>query len=258
MSGNQEALLESIHDQGHYLLEGILPPPLVDRLRDAVEDAMEREARYHGGTDYQDFGMVLCCPMHDRVFIELLDNDDLIRPVEAVLGEGCILYSYSSSSQPPGHLNFAGRIHVDCPRLIPGYLTNFAAMVLLDDFTRENGATWVLSGSQTRQNAPPEEEFYSRAERVIAKAGSVWFFNPRLWHAGGHNTTARWRHSLGLNFCRPYMKQRLDMPRLLANQSLSDLPKRCLQKLGFLAQTPVSLDEYYAPQEERKFRQPYE
>ena len=57
------------------------------------------------------------------------------------------------------------------------------------------------------------------------------------------------------------MKQRLDIPRLLKNNSdvnLEGVSDRALQKLGFHAQVPTSLEEYYAPPEQRPFRQKYE
>ena len=58
-----------------------------------------------------------------------------------VLSDTCILYAYTSSSMPPAGSNYSRRIHVDCPRLIPGYWTNAGVMVALDDFTDENGVT---------------------------------------------------------------------------------------------------------------------
>ena len=58
--------------------------------------------------------------------------------------------------------------------------------------------------------------------------------------------------------CRPYMKQRIDIPRAMADIDLSGAPELALQKMGFLAQVPASYDEYYVPPEERKFKQPAE
>ena len=81
---------------------------------------------------------------------------------------------------PPGKTNFSRRIHVDCPRIIPNYITNLGATILLDDFTEENGATYYLPFSHNRQDPPPEEEFTQKSVRLIAKAGSVWFFNARF------------------------------------------------------------------------------
>jgi ectoine hydroxylase-related dioxygenase (phytanoyl-CoA dioxygenase family) len=130
------------------------------------------------------------------------------------------------------------------------------ATILLDDFTEENGATWFLPGSHERADMPTEEEFYGGARRVVARAGTVFFFNARLWHAGAANTTSHWRHALTINACRPYMKQRIDIPRAMAGMDLTGVSDRVRQKLGFFAQPPASLDEYYLPPEQRSYRQP--
>ena len=151
--------------------------------------------------------------------------------------------------------NYSNRIHVDCPRIIPGFVTNMGATILLDDFTEDNGATWFLPHSQERTEAPSEEEFYGKGKRVIAPAGSAFFFHARLWHAGGANKTKQWRHALTINMCRPWMKQRIDIPRAMAHMNLNGVNETALQKLGFLAQVPANYDEYYAPPEKRKYRQ---
>jgi ectoine hydroxylase-related dioxygenase (phytanoyl-CoA dioxygenase family) len=117
------------------------------------------------------------------------------------------------------------------------------ATILLDDFTEENGATWFLPGSHTRVDAPAEDEFYRDARRVSAPAGSAFYFNARLWHAGGRNETDEWRHALTLNICRPYMKQRIDIPRAMAHLDVSGIPEKALQKLGFLSQVPIAFRE---------------
>ena len=156
---------------------------------------------------------------------------------------------------PPGGVNYSTRIHVDCPRLIEGYVTNMGVTILLDDFTVDNGATWFLPGSHTRAAMPTEDEFYGQARRVVAPAGSAVFFNARLWHAGGVNMTSAWRHALTINVCRAYMKQRIDIPRAIAGMDLTAISDKVKQKLGFFAQPPASLDEYYLPAEQRSYRQ---
>jgi ectoine hydroxylase-related dioxygenase (phytanoyl-CoA dioxygenase family) len=139
--------------------------------------------------------------------------------------------------------------------VIPGYVTNVGATIALDAFTEENGATWFLPRSHSRLDPPSESEFRAGARRFMAPAGSMLLFNARLWHAGGENRTGRWRHALTINMCRPWMKQRLDIPRAMADQDLTGCSERALQKLGFLAQMPASYEEYYAPPEGRKYRQ---
>ncbi|HEX8111340.1 MAG TPA: phytanoyl-CoA dioxygenase family protein [Kofleriaceae bacterium] len=252
-----EAILEVLARDGYAIVPGVLTADRVAELRRDLEAAIAAEVAYHRGKDYVDYGMVLVCCTHARSFVEVLADRGVMSIIEHILGEGCIVYAYTSSSMPPGASNYSARIHVDCPRLIPGYATNAGVMLLLDEFTAENGATWVLPGSQHTREPPTAEYFFANARRVIAPAGSAVYLDPRVWHAGGQNHTAAWRHSITLNMCRPYMKQRLDIPKMMAASGvdLTGVSDRALQKMGFYAQVPESLEEYYLPPEQRKFRQ---
>ena len=255
---DREQLRRAFETDGYVVVEDVLSPDFVARARRELERAIDLEVDYHGTSDYRDFGMVLLCALYGGCFLELFANERFLAPFNAVLGDGCIVYAYTSSSMPPGKANYSSRIHVDSPRIIPGYVTNVGATIPLDDFTEDNGATWFLPASHLRAEAPSEEEFYLSARRFVARAGSVWFFNARTWHAGAANKTAAWRHALTVNMCRPWMKQRLDIPRAMAHLDLSGVSAGVLQKLGFHAQVPASYDEYYAPPELRKYRQQVE
>jgi ectoine hydroxylase-related dioxygenase (phytanoyl-CoA dioxygenase family) len=252
---DREEFVDRIKTQGYAIIADVLTPEFVGRARHELGQALQADQAYHKGKPHRDYGMVLLCSLYGGSFIELFDNRRLIEPFNALLGDGCIVYAYTSSSMPPSGENYSARIHVDSPRLIPGYVTNMGATILLDEFTAENGATWFLSGSHTKADPPTEEEFYRDAQRLIAPPGTVFFFNARLWHTGGVNRTARWRHALTINMCRPYMKQRIDVPRAMSHMDLSHMSAVARQKLGFDAQVPASYDEYYAPPELRKFRQ---
>jgi|ERR1035441_4309120 ectoine hydroxylase-related dioxygenase (phytanoyl-CoA dioxygenase family) len=252
---NKEKFVEEINTQGYSIVENVLSPEFIAKAKSELIKAIAKEEEYHHGKDYSDYGMVLLCSLYDKVFVELFDNQKLLDPFNSVLGEGCIVYAYTSSSMPPSTSNYSKRVHTDCPRIIPNYVTNMGATILLDDFTEENGATWFLPYSQTTAMAPTDEYFFANAKRLIAKAGTVWFFNARIWHAGGINKTNNWRHALTINMGRSWMKQRIDIPRAMSGMDTSGFSEKALQKLGFLAQVPASYDEYYVPFEKRKFRQ---
>jgi len=252
---NKENFVHDIQTQGYSIVENVLSPEYISKAKIELEKAIRLETEYHKGKNHPDHGMVLLCSLYDKVFTDLFDNTRLTEPFEAILGEGCIVYAYTSSSMPPSESNYSKRIHTDSPRIIPGYITNMGATILLDDFTAENGATWFLPKSQEISETPTEEGFYKNAKRLIAKAGSVWFFNARVWHAGGNNNSSAWRHALTINMGRSYMKQRIDIPRAMAHMDLTQLSEKAKQKLGFLSQVPASYDEYYVPFEKRKFKQ---
>lgn len=253
---DKKKFVEEIETQGYSIVKNALPAEFIAKAKIELEKAIQKEIEYHGkNTDFSDYGMVMLCSLYDKIFCDLFDLPLVSGPLEAVLGKGCIAYAYTSSSMPPNKTNYSRRIHVDCPRIIPNYVTNMGATILLDDFTENNGATWFLPNSQTRTELPTEEEFYEKALRLIEKAGSIWFFNARIWHAGGQNNTNKWRHALTINAVRPYMKQRIDIPRAMEHMDLSNVSEKAKQKLGFYAQVPANYDEYYVPFEQRKFKQ---
>lgn len=252
---NKENFKNDILTQGYSIVENVLSAEFVAKAKAELEIAIEKEVEYHKTNEFSDFGMVLLCSLYGGAFVDLFDNNIINDAFNSVLGNGSIVYAYTSSSMPPHKSNYSNRIHVDCPRLIPDYITNMGATILLDDFTEENGATWFLPFSQTMPEKPAEADFYKNGKRVIAKAGTVWFFNARVWHAGGNNLTDKWRHALTINMCRPYMKQRIDIPKAMQDMDLDKVSQQALQKLGFLAQVPASYDEYYTSPEKRKFKQ---
>jgi ectoine hydroxylase-related dioxygenase (phytanoyl-CoA dioxygenase family) len=255
----RQEFIQAIDSQGFAIIHRILPPDIIEPLKIELESAIRAEEEYRQRNKVPShFGMVLLCSLYGGKLVEVLGVERLMQPFEWLLGDGCIIYAYTSSSMPPHGENYSARIHVDSPRLIPGYPTNMGATILLDDFTENNGATWFVPHSHTLAEAPSDEEFYATAKRVIAPAGSVFYFNARLWHAGGRNETGRWRHALTINMCRPYMKQRIDIPRAMAYMDHLSYSQGIRQKLGFLSQVPASYDEYFAPPEKRKFVQTHE
>src|SRR5687768_12159769 len=151
-----ESAASDIRTQGYAIVPDVLPPDFVVRAKKELEAAIEKEVALHGSKKYKDYGMVLLCSLYGGSLVELFDIKKAMEPFNAVMGEGCIVYAYTSSSMPPSESNYSNRIHVDCPRIIPNYITNMGATSLLDEFTEENGATWLLTYSQNRPDAPSD------------------------------------------------------------------------------------------------------
>jgi ectoine hydroxylase-related dioxygenase (phytanoyl-CoA dioxygenase family) len=258
MSFDLTKFKQDIAVDGYSIVENVFSAPFMDRAKIELESAIGAEASFHGSTDYTDYGMVLLCALYGGIFIEIFDEQKFTEPVETILGEGSIVYGYTSSSMPPKATNYSSRIHVDCPRLIPDYLTNFGAFIAVSDISEENGAMHYLPASHNDAKEPTADYFEKNCQRAVLEKGAVFFFSPRLWHRGGVNPSNDWRHAITINFCRPYMKQRIDIPRALSHMESSDWSEKVKQKLGFYAQTPISYEEYYVPPEKRKFRQKYE
>lgn len=252
---DREAFVREFNETGFVVVGNVFGDGFIKAVIPELESAIEHEAAQFGGSGFLDYGMLRACPIYGGHFLDVPGHEPFIRPFDWILGDTCYIYVYTSSSMPPSKGNYATRIHVDRPHFIPGYTEAMGSLILLNDFTEENGATWILPGSHTRPDAPDEKEFYERAIRLIAPRGSVIYFHLRLWHAGGVNLTRKWRHCLGVGMIRAGMKQRIDLPRAMQGVDVSGLTDTALQKLGFFSQTPASLEEYYTPPDKRKYRQ---
>lgn len=247
--------VREVHERGFTLVENVLEdqeiPVLKGLLAECIDEDLER---WGGRSGFLDGWMVQNLMTRGLPFARLMENEVIQAYFSALLGDTCIIYAYTSSSMPPGGTNFSHRMHVDCPRLIPGYITNATCLIALDDYTPENGATYFLPGSQNRLDKPSEEEFLARSERVYPRAGDAVFFNCRTYHMGGHNKTNRARHAIGMQAVRSYMRQRFDFPRMVEPDVLDALGEVGRRFLGFNVRMPISMDEYYVPEEQRLYK----
>lgn len=251
----REEFSRLIDSQGYVVVEDIIEQELIEKAKIQLKESIDIESELYGKKSPKDYGMLICCPIYGGSFLEFAMHQRLMSPFNWILGDTSIIYVYTSSSLPPHSNNHASRIHIDRPHYIKDYIEALGCLILLDDFTEENGATWVLPGSHLIEEEPSEDFFYANAKRIIAPKGSVFYFHLRLWHAGGLNTTDSWRHSLGIGMVRGYLKQRIDLPRALRNTDISNISDYGLQKLGFFSQPPTSLEEYYSEPEKRSYRQ---
>ena len=203
-----------------------------------------------------DAGMVHNCMFRGQEMANMLDCDEMTQIVSALLADTFIVYAYQSSSLMPsaGGTNYGSRVHVDSPRFIDNYATNIGVIFALDDFTIENGATYFLKGSHKVESLTSENEFYSKASRATCKAGDMIVFHGRLHHAAGKNVSNSGRHALTINFCRSYMRQRFDYPRMLKDYDAIKYTDNMKKRLGWDVRVPTSLNEFYLPEDERLYK----
>lgn len=190
----------------------------------------------------------------DVSFGRLLEDERLQRLVALLLEEFWIMYAFTSSSLPPNESNYGGRLHVDSPRLIKDYPTNVGVIWALDPFATENGCTKVLPASHHSKTVPSEEFFEKNAHDVICDQGDLIIFNARVWHRAGFNNSSEWRHSLTMNCCRPYMKQRMDWVRFIPQDISNQLNEQAKRVIGYDTRLPVSLEEFFVDEKNRLYK----
>lgn len=245
--------LQQFAEHGYLVVKDFESDVACDRLLAELTQAIEEDRIKY--PDVFDAGMVHNCFLRGTLMREHLESAKLRQATDQLLCKNAIVYAYQSSSLGPMQGNYGSRIHVDAPRFIPGYRTNLGYILALQPFTARNGATWVLPGSHLSAQAPDTAAFEKGAIQLTCDQGDAIFFDARLYHRAGHNQTDIWRHSLTINFCRPYMRSRFDFPRMLAQtQGVEDLNDSARKFLGFDVRMPQSLDEFYLPESERLYK----
>src|SRR6266699_1735376 len=117
---DQEEFIREFYATGSGIVPDVLETDFIATAKRELEAAMEAEVRYHGTREYKDYGMVLLCSLYVGAFWRRFDIPRPTGPFNAILGQGCTVYAYTSSSMPPNAVNYSGRLHVDCPRLLAG------------------------------------------------------------------------------------------------------------------------------------------
>lgn len=252
MAADQKTLL-TINELGFAVVPKVLETDQIGILKTLLQQCIDEDLARFGGK-HADAWMVQNLMVRGLPFLKLLENPVLHEYLSALLTDTCIVYAYTSSSLPPGGSNYSHRIHCDCPRFIPGYVTNVGVMIALDDYTDANGATYFLPGSHLTAETPGESQFMSRAKRVYPKAGDAVIFNARTFHLGAVNSTASPRHAITMNVCRSYMRQRFDYPRLVPKELLDKIGEVGRRFLGFNVRMPTTLEEYYVPESQRLYK----
>ncbi len=104
-------------------------------------------------------------------------------------------------------------------------------MWALSDFTKENGATRIVPGSQRyegRETPPPEE-----VEIAEMNAGSVCLFAGSIFHGGGRNTTDDTRDGLIIAYCANWLRQEENQYLSVSREAATKLDEPLQRLLGY-------------------------
>ncbi len=244
----------SIKEDGAVILRNVIDSAMATSLKEALVSSIQEDEEKRG-RDYIFYGMVHGLMIRGKVFRALLEDKGILGAMRSILGHGTIVHAYNSSSMPPSDSNFSRGIHVDCPRLIPNYITNMGLTIALDPFTKRNGAMEIWPSSFRRGEMPAEEEFEQNMVRLDnLEVGDAILFNARCWHRGGMNSSDEWRHAVTMNICRSYMRQQFDIPKMFSKEEEVQFSEDLKQFMGYYVRSPKSMDDFLLPADQRLYK----
>ena len=113
-----------------------------------------------------------------------------------------------------------------------------ATMIVLDDYTKENGATRIIPGSHLWGWDRVGEEH--EAIPVTCPRGSVIYFLGTTWHSGGANRSNKPRYAATIQYCQPFIRPlenlmiAIDPRRALSGE----IPRPIVSMMGYKTATP--------------------
>jgi ectoine hydroxylase-related dioxygenase (phytanoyl-CoA dioxygenase family) len=257
LSLDMDDYVETMRDRGWVVFERAVDDALINDMLADLDRAWEtcREVMIRNGV-FSDAELTVHHLIgQGQSFLGYIDEMEPLMPYLEHYFEGrFILNSFGGAINTFGRTSYAQRIHRDIRSYSGDMPLLLNTLVMLDDFTPDNGSTYLLSGSHKCGDKPDEEYFRKHAQQALGPAGSILIFNSNVWHAGGDNKTNRPRRSVTPMFCKPFMKQQFDYPRAIGYEMADKLMPHTRQILGYNARVPASLDEWYQPRERRMYR----
>ena len=206
----ESAVEELCEGQGYLLLEDFYRPGLISDARNEiyrlVEEEPQRTSHFYGDEVNAAQARVWNLPAKGPEFRAICGDERMIAIMRPILGDDLMLSSFAANVLHPGAQ--AQEPHVDYPywdlharnrwprALNASYHLAVEAVVPLDEFTVENGATAIVPGSQKLARWPEPGEFQKRHIRMTMRPGSLLLFPALLWHAGQTNRSGASRAAL--------------------------------------------------------------
>lgn len=239
---NKQEVIAQLDEHGYVVLEGAMTSEQANALRDrsaeliAEERAAGGEHVYLDGKSQRVWNLV----NKGRIYEKMIQLPQVIELHEHLLGEDCVLSSFTVNLIGPG--SPAGALHIDFPigafpKLLPSNAFCANTVYVLDDFTLENGATRMVPGSYKRGYGPEPETEYDDVIQLSARKGDIVVFHGATWHASGANNSAEERMILLGFFCRAFMRPQQDQFKLARPEVVARATPTMKRLLGFGVQS---------------------
>jgi ectoine hydroxylase-related dioxygenase (phytanoyl-CoA dioxygenase family) len=251
---------KELKEQGYTIIKNQVNEEWLSLLTDAVNVAFieHRNIQIKNNNDVAIEGVALHALLSSPTFIDflkiLLDNGFIKSLQDNFFHSNCILNSLSALNNLPNQPNFSAIVHRDLRFYSGEFPVMLNCLIMLDDFTVENGGTYLLPKSHLEERKPSDEEFFNNAVQAVGTKGDILVFNANVWHSSAPNKTKFDRKAIPFTVSRSFMKQLLDYPRAIGYDKMDSLSDKLQQFLGYYSRVPASLNEWYQPEHKRFYK----
>lgn len=241
---------------GYSVLDAGYNPSELNDIANAFEETRKNYTAMHGAENLKkvdEHNTVRCPLLHGPdIFMKLAFNSNLMALLKRMIVGRFILNQQNGVINPPKETYNQAFWHRDLPyqHFVSTRPIAINALFCIDDFTIENGATFVLPATHLYEAFPSEHYIKKHAVQAEAKAGSFILLNCMTYHSGGFNATNNPRRAVNHVYTIPYFKQQINIPKNIKSEGLSDEQRSIL---GFDVQEPESISQYLATRKGKSY-----
>jgi len=227
-----EDVCERIDRDGYAIVERLLSPAEAAEKRASLVEVLNATPTGRNAFEGLKTQRIYALLAKTRAFDGPAAHPLVLGVLEQVLGRGCTLSAPQGIQIGPGEAQQS--LHRDdgvypIPRPHPELVLN--TMWALDDFTAENGATYVVPGSHKWNDRSPDHSM--ETVQAVMPAGSVMFFLGSVIHGGGANTTDRPRLGVILEYVAGWLRQQENQYLAVPRELAQTLPEPVQRLLGY-------------------------
>jgi len=240
------AELEQLKRDGYFVKEKLLSDDLCLEISNELDKLWEHQVNLYGKDLLKkigDWGQIRGMMEYSKVLQDFIINKDIHYWVDQIVGETSILHLQNGIVLHPSIGHNQAKYHKDFAKdFLSSKTLSLNTFVAIDDFTIENGGTYVVPGTHNFIEKPSEEYIEANKVQITCPKGTVIFFDSTLWHAGGQNNSKDIRRAVNMQWTKPFIKQQLDYPVIMDGKIFKE--SKLGQKLGMWTIPPKSVSEY--------------
>ena len=241
--------VEQLRNLGFTTLESNFTPEKIAEIREKTQLAAEKYIDLYGHHDLNSLGesnSYRCPALIDQSFFEIASHPKLQDLVSRLITGKFYLNQQNLVINPPMSKNYTQlKYHRDLPyqHYVSSRPLAINALYAVDDFTIENGATFVIPASHKVEKFPTQNYLESTQLQVTVKAGTFLVLDCMLFHAAAPNQSSNARIGLNHVFTSVMFAPQTNWKKSIEEMEIP-ITESITELLGLNFASPENVDEY--------------
>jgi ectoine hydroxylase-related dioxygenase (phytanoyl-CoA dioxygenase family) len=245
LDGEAALHAERVRVIGHTVVRDAFTRDEAAQFAARLDTVLECQVAEFGGpeniTAIGDAGTARLPLAYDDAFLRAATHPTVLAICRLLIGQYIVLMQQNGVSNPPVEAHAQARYHRDLPyqHFTSSRPLAVSALLCLDPFTTESGATTLIPGSHRVERFPSDEAAAALDVSIEAEPGSFILFDSMVFHRAGVNRSGRNRRGVNHVYSIPLLAQQISIPASLNGRYADDPDLAPL--LGYGVVTPSSV-----------------